>query len=51
MGARYLIYTERGARLWPALEAFREPERVPDGFELIYQHEPTHTLVYELPGS
>ncbi len=51
MGARYLVYSERGARLWPALEAFREPERVPDGFELIYQHEPTHTLVYELPGS
>ena len=50
MGARYLVYSERGARQWPALEVLREPERVPDDFELIYRHEPTHTLVYELPG-
>jgi 4-amino-4-deoxy-L-arabinose transferase-like glycosyltransferase len=48
IGARYLVYSDFEASIWPGLKSFKDPEVLPPGFTLIYRHEPTHTLIYEI---
>ena len=48
MGARYLLYTEREAALWTPLNSFSDPNAIPEGFELIYRHVSTNSLLYEI---
>jgi hypothetical protein len=46
--ARFLVYSDRDARKWPGLRVLSDPERVPEGLQLIYRHKPSNTLVYEV---
>ncbi|MCP4005131.1 MAG: hypothetical protein GY725_13130 [bacterium] len=48
IGARYIEYSDAGAKLWPAMAALRDPEALPAGYRLIYTHQGTNTRVYEL---
>ena len=48
VGARYIVYSDRDAGLWPGLRDFGNPDALPNDFKLIYRHEPTNTLVYEI---
>lgn len=50
IGARYVAYSDYEASLWPGLRSLRDPETVPWGLRLIYEHKPTHTLIYEVVG-
>jgi 4-amino-4-deoxy-L-arabinose transferase-like glycosyltransferase len=49
--ARYIVYSDAEASSWQGLESLKDPSALPDHFKLIYRHEPTHTLVYEIDGS
>ncbi len=48
VGARYIVYSEFEAFLWSGLKSLRNPDAMPDGFKLIYTHNPTRTLIYEI---
>ena len=48
IGARYIVYSDYEASLWPGLRSLRSPDAIPDGFKLIYRHDPTRTFVYEI---
>lgn len=47
-GARYIIYSDAEVDNWPPLEFLKDPDVAPDSFKLIYRHEPTNTLIYEI---
>jgi 4-amino-4-deoxy-L-arabinose transferase-like glycosyltransferase len=48
-GAKYLIYSDYEARLWPPLAAFADPDSVlQHGFRLLYRHASTNTMIYEI---
>lgn len=46
-GARFIVYSDFEARLWPGLSSLGDPGAVL-GMTVVYEHEPTGTLVYEL---
>ncbi len=46
--ARYIVYSDFDAKLWPGLKALSNPDSLPNDFHLIYQHKPTNTLIYEI---
>jgi hypothetical protein len=46
--ARYVVYSDYEASLWPGLGCLNDPDGLPDAFKLIYRHEPTRTLIYEI---
>ena len=46
--ARYLVYGQAEASIWDVLKAFSDPGAVPADFHLIYRHDPSQTLVYEI---
>jgi len=48
IGARYIVYSDREASIWPGLKCLRDPGAVPKGLNLILRHAPTHTMIYEL---
>jgi hypothetical protein len=48
IGARHIVYSDFETIFWPALKSLRDPKALPDAFKLIYRHEPTRTLVYEI---
>ena len=48
IGARYIIYSDYEASRWPGLKSLSDPDAVPSGYRLIYQHKPTNTLIYEI---
>ena len=48
IGARYIVYSDYAAKLWPGLTSLRDPDKLPGDFKLIYHHEPTRTLIYEI---
>ncbi|ELR97343.1 glycosyltransferase family 39 protein [Gloeocapsa sp. PCC 73106] len=47
IGADYLVYSDYEATLWPGLKALSQPEKLASEFKLIYEHQPTKTLIYE----
>jgi hypothetical protein len=48
INARYIVYSDFEAERWPGLEALSNPEELKDYFNLIYEHKPTNTLIYEI---
>jgi 4-amino-4-deoxy-L-arabinose transferase-like glycosyltransferase len=48
IGARYIVYSDLEASLWPGLKSLRDPKTLPKSFKLIYAHTPSHTLIYEI---
>jgi len=48
IGARYIVYSEFEASLWPGLKSLRNASAMPGRFKLIYTHYPTRTLIYEI---
>ena len=48
IGARYIVYSRFEASLWPGLNSLRNPDAIAGGFKLIYTHNPTRTLIYEI---
>jgi hypothetical protein len=48
IGARYIVYSKREELYWPGLRSFGHPDTLPADFKLIYRHEPTGTLIYEI---
>lgn len=48
IGARYIVYSDSEASQWPGLKSLSNPDALPKDFKLIYLHEPTRTLVYEI---
>ncbi len=48
IGVRYIVYSKFEASLWPGLKSLSDPEALPEAFQLIYQHKPSQTLIYEL---
>jgi 4-amino-4-deoxy-L-arabinose transferase-like glycosyltransferase len=48
IGARYIVYSDFDASLWPGLKSLRDPSTLPKSFKLIYAHTPSHTLIYEI---
>lgn len=48
IGARYIVYSDFEASLWPGLKSLRNAHAMPDGFKLIYTHKPSRTLIYEI---
>jgi hypothetical protein len=51
VGARYIIYSDLEASQWPGLRSLSDPSALPDDFRLVYCHEPTNTLIYEINKS
>ena len=47
LGARYLVYSVFEARIWPGLDALRDPARAPAGFVPRFTEPSTGTIVYE----
>lgn len=48
IGARYIIYSDYEAKIWPGLKSLADPKALPHNFKLIYHHKPTNTLIYEV---
>jgi len=48
INARYIVYSDFEATLWPGLKALSNPDSLPKGYILIYYHKPTNTLIYEI---
>lgn len=46
--AKFLVYSDYAASLWPGLKQFANPEQVSEHFRLIYHHQPTNTLIYKI---
>ena len=46
--ARYIVYSEQAAEIWPPLKFLADPKQAPPGFRLVLRHDPSHTLVYEI---
>ncbi len=46
--ARYIVYSDMEASAWTGLKSLSDPEKLPHAFHLIYRHEPTNTLIYEV---
>jgi len=46
-GARFIVYSDYEARVWPGLKSLRDPRAVPAGLTLIYYHPPSRTVIYE----
>jgi 4-amino-4-deoxy-L-arabinose transferase-like glycosyltransferase len=48
INARYIVYSDFENELWQGLEVLSNPEELKDYFTLIYEHNPTNTLIYEI---
>lgn len=48
VGARYVVYSDYEASIWKGLNSLSDPTTLPDSFQLIYRHEPTNTIIYEV---
>ncbi len=48
INARYIVYSDFEAELWPGLKVLNNPKNIKDYFTLVYQHKPTNTLIYEI---
>lgn len=48
IGARYIVYSDLEASLWPNLKSLSDPRTVPNSFKLIYSHKQNHLLIYEI---
>lgn len=46
--ARYIVYSDLEATTWSGLSVLSNPDSLPKDFKLIYQHKPSHTLIYEI---
>ena len=46
--ASYIVYSDYEATLYPGLKFLENPQSVPQNFQLIYRHQPSNTLVYEI---
>jgi hypothetical protein len=46
--ARYIVYSDYEASLWPGLKSLSNPQGLPPAFKLIYQHQPTNTSIYDI---
>ena len=51
LGARYVVYSDREASLWRGLKSLRDPGALPAGLTVIYRHDPSHTLIYEVDAA
>jgi hypothetical protein len=48
LGARFIVYSEVDAKIWPPLESLRDPDAVPDALTVVYRHEPSKTIIYKI---
>jgi 4-amino-4-deoxy-L-arabinose transferase-like glycosyltransferase len=48
IGARYIVYSDFDASLWPGLKSLRDPSALPKSFKLIYSHKQSHMLLYKI---
>jgi 4-amino-4-deoxy-L-arabinose transferase-like glycosyltransferase len=48
IGARYIVYSDFDASLWPGLKSLRDSSALPKSFKLIYSHKQSHMLIYEI---
>jgi hypothetical protein len=48
IGVRYVVYSPYEAQLEPSLDAFRDPAQAPPGFSLVYRHDASKTMIYEM---
>jgi hypothetical protein len=48
MGARYIVYSDEEASRWPGLKSLKHPALLSGDFKIIYRHEKSRTLVYEI---
>ncbi len=46
--ARFVVYSDGEALTWKGLKSLRDPDKLPGAFHLVYRHEPTNTLIYEV---
>jgi hypothetical protein len=46
--ARFIVYSDSEASTWKGLKSLSDPDKLPGAFHLIYRHEPTNTLIYEV---
>jgi hypothetical protein len=47
-GARYVVYSDHEQTYWKGLGALKDSTQAPPPFRLIYKHEPSRTLIYEI---
>lgn len=45
---RFIVYSALEESYFEGLRALRDPARMPEGFQVVYEHVPTKTLVYEI---
>ncbi|BCA55530.1 hypothetical protein W02_26700 [Nitrospira sp. KM1] len=48
---RFLVYSEHEEDYWPGLHSLSQPNQLPKGYRVIYQHGPSRTIVYEIEGA
>ncbi|HSP87909.1 MAG TPA: glycosyltransferase family 39 protein [Ignavibacteriaceae bacterium] len=48
INARFIVYSDFEAELWPGLQSLNDPDNLKDMFDLVYYHEPTNTMIYEI---
>jgi len=51
IGARYIVYSDYEASCWSGLKCLSNPDATPNSLRLIYRHEPSKTLIYEVHSS
>ncbi|MGH7719732.1 MAG: ArnT family glycosyltransferase, partial [Gemmatimonadaceae bacterium] len=47
-GSRYIYYSEWEERIYPGIRVLSDPSNLPGDFRLIWRHDPSKTLVYEI---
>jgi hypothetical protein len=45
---RFIVYSEFEEEFWEGLRALRDPALMPKEFQVVYEHIPTKTFIYEI---
>ena len=44
--AKFVVYSDYEAKIWPGLNSLKYPQKLPQNFILIYHHQASNTLIY-----
>ncbi|MEX5215583.1 MAG: glycosyltransferase family 39 protein [Nitrospiraceae bacterium] len=47
-GIRFLVYSKHEEEYWPGLRVLSQPDHMPKSLQVIYEHKPSGTIIYEV---
>jgi hypothetical protein len=50
-GIHFLVYSKHEEEYWPGLRVLSQPDQVPKSLQVIYEHKPSSTIIYEVVGA